>query len=380
MPTIRERAPGVFEIRVFVGNDAGGRPVQTSRTVRGSRRQAEKVAAQLSVKAPPRSAGRTVADALEAWLEINLGTWAPSTARDQLSRARAIANDPIAKVPLARIGVADVERWYARMRRLGVGEGAVRNRNISLRAALTQAESWSWLSVNPARLARLRHPKRQQRGVMTPEEVATVLSAALALDVRAGLALRLAAVAGLRRSELAALQFTDLRGAELMVDSAVAVVARGTRSEPAETVLRDDPTKTGTARSVTLDDGTLSLLARVRLLHSGERYIFGDGEAMPNPDRISWWWTRSRHLAAIDRQWRLHDLRHFSASMAIAAGHDVRSVAGRLGHANPAMTLRTYAHAVPGGDARIADDFGRLLPLDGLSSESEQPERGSASS
>jgi integrase len=46
----------------------------------------------------------------------------------------------------------------------------------------------------------------------------------------------------------------------------------------------------------------------------------------------------------------------------IAGGHDVRSVAGRLGHANPAMTLRVYAHAVQGGDERIAEDLGRLLP------------------
>jgi integrase len=84
----------------------------------------------------------------------------------------------------------------------------------------------------------------------------------------------------------------------------------------------------------------------------------------PIPERIGWWWVRARELSQLDRRWRLHDLRHFAASMAgIAAGHDVRSVAGRLGHANPAMTLRVYAHAVQGGDARIAEDLGRMLPL-----------------
>lgn len=90
--TIRERGPGVFEIRVFVGRDDDGRPVQTSRTVRGSRRKAEKVAASLTVKAPAKAAGRTVEDALEAWLEVSLPTWAPSSAENQLSRARLIAS------------------------------------------------------------------------------------------------------------------------------------------------------------------------------------------------------------------------------------------------------------------------------------------------
>jgi integrase len=40
----------------------------------------------------------------------------------------------------------------------------------------------------------------------------------------------------------------------------------------------------------------------------------------------------------------MHDLRHCFASMLIAAGADVVFVARQLGHANPAITLRVYAH------------------------------------
>ena len=40
--------------------------------------------------------------------------------------------------------------------------------------------------------------------------------------------------------------------------------------------------------------------------------------------------------------------------MAISGGHDVRTVAGRLGHANAAMTLRVYAHAVDSADEALA--------------------------
>jgi integrase len=39
-----------------------------------------------------------------------------------------------------------------------------------------------------------------------------------------------------------------------------------------------------------------------------------------------------------------HDLRHFHASLLIADGLSVRAVADRLGHEDPAETLRTYAH------------------------------------
>ena len=94
-------------------------------------------------------------------------------------------------------------------------------------------------------------------------------------------------------------------------------------------------------------------------------WMFGLGPEPVNPDRIGWWWRRSRALAGIDAKWRLHDLRHWSATVAIGQGHDVRTVAGRLGHANPAMTLRVYAHAVAAADQAVAASLGEVLRGEG---------------
>ena len=74
-----------------------------------------------------------------------------------------------------------------------------------------------------------------------------------------------------------------------------------------------------------------------------------------------------RELSGIDRKWRLHDLRHWTATTAITSGHDVRTVAGRLGHANPAMTLRVYAYAVEGADQALAETL--AAALDGASAK-----------
>ena len=79
------------------------------------------------------------------------------------------------------------------------------------------------------------------------------------------------------------------------------------------------------------------------------------------PDRIGWWWTRARKLSGIDRRWRLHDLRHFSATQAIAGGHDIRAVAARLGHADASMTLRVYAHAIASRDRQIAGTMAAVI-------------------
>jgi integrase len=45
--------------------------------------------------------------------------------------------------------------------------------------------------------------------------------------------------------------------------------------------------------------------------------------------------------------------------MVIVVGHDVRSVAHRLGHSDPVMTLRVYAHAVEAADQESAGAVNR---------------------
>ena len=43
---------------------------------------------------------------------------------------------------------------------------------------------------------------------------------------------------------------------------------------------------------------------------------------------------------------RIHDLRHTAATLLLKNKVDVRTVAEILGHKDPAMTLRTYAHVL----------------------------------
>ena len=45
----------------------------------------------------------------------------------------------------------------------------------------------------------------------------------------------------------------------------------------------------------------------------------------------------------------------------IGAGVDVRTVAGRLGHSDPSVTLRVHSHALEERDRAAADIMGRVL-------------------
>jgi integrase len=60
----------------------------------------------------------------------------------------------------------------------------------------------------------------------------------------------------------------------------------------------------------------------------------------------------------------LHKLRHYSATELVAAGVDVRTVAGRLGHAGGGTTtLRAYAAWVSEADQRAARGISTRMPM-----------------
>src|SRR5215469_4820179 len=58
---------------------------------------------------------------------------------------------------------------------------------------------------------------------------------------------------------------------------------------------------------------------------------------------------------------RLHDLRHLHATTLLLAGVPVHVVAARLGHADPAVTLRVYSHVLREHTAGIGDIFAQAI-------------------
>lgn len=79
-----------------------------------------------------------------------------------------------------------------------------------------------------------------------------------------------------------------------------------------------------------------------------------------HPDTITGRFTRVRKRAGLGGV-RLHDLRHLHATQLLAAGVPVRTVSGRLGHANAATTLNVYAHFLEASDRQAADVIASLL-------------------
>lgn len=70
-----------------------------------------------------------------------------------------------------------------------------------------------------------------------------------------------------------------------------------------------------------------------------------DGSPL-HPDRLVDAFERQSKAAGLPRI-RFHDLRHTHATLALAAGVHPKVLSERLGHANIAITMDTYSHAIP---------------------------------
>ncbi len=91
----------------------------------------------------------------------------------------------------------------------------------------------------------------------------------------------------------------------------------------------------------------------------------------------TWYRVRRRAQKRGVRPFKLHTARHTYASLALASGKSVRWVAEQLGHANPELTLRTYAHVLREEESDLSfaefDSPGR--PYTAPASDADAPAR-----
>lgn len=84
-----------------------------------------------------------------------------------------------------------------------------------------------------------------------------------------------------------------------------------------------------------------------------------DGSSPCMPDDLTHAYRRVAQSLGLGGHF--HELRHFAATVAIASGGDVRTVAGRLGHADPSVTLRVYSDALEERDRALAGVLGQTV-------------------
>ncbi|MFJ5834755.1 tyrosine-type recombinase/integrase [Streptomyces sp. NPDC093089] len=65
---------------------------------------------------------------------------------------------------------------------------------------------------------------------------------------------------------------------------------------------------------------------------------------------------------AAAREHGMHALRHFYASLLLDAGENIKALAEYLGHSDPGLTLRVYAHLMPSSRERTRKAVAAVFP------------------
>jgi integrase len=369
----------VYELKVSTGRDpVTGKYGQVSRTWPGyaaddpeidtAAKALAKLVKEIESDRGGRSngAGVTVDQLLAKWIrQITSEGRSPTTLREYQRLIKQRVSPALGPVAATKVTALELDEFYQGLTDEGLKPASVRQVHAILRAAFRQGVKWRYLSSNPA--ADASPPKLASRAgtVPTPAEVQKIIAAADADDPDMATFIALAAVTGARRGELCGLQWGDVdwKALTLTIERSVATMGRG------RLVTKD--TKTHAARRLALDEFGEAVLKRhlseakdrakdLGVKIKSETPIFTyDLERPIPPDTVTHYVKRIAEKAGVDSH--LHALRHFAATQMIGGGHDVRTVAGRLGHRDASVTLRTYSHALPERDRDAADFLGKAL-------------------
>ncbi|MGD9702813.1 MAG: tyrosine-type recombinase/integrase [Ilumatobacteraceae bacterium] len=381
--SLRQRGKTSWQLRVLAGRDEiTGKKSYVSKTFRGGRREAERELARLVAEVEAGSttaAAGTVAELCNKWFEYACPNLSPAVSAEYRRLLDRRILPRWGSTPVRRLRTSELDGWYSQLRRSGSATGGPLSPNsvvrvhAILRRALNQGVRWGWITTNPAVAATPPRVLRRQLDIPSPADIARLIKAAELVNPALPAFIRLAAASGARRGELCALRWRniDLEARSLHVAGAIVQINK--------TVIEKD-TKTHAERRVALDEGTVRVLQALRdrmvlALAIAEEELPSDAFVFSHrPDGLAPWYPNYATLSfarLAEREGmghvRLHDLRHFAATTMLVNGVDVRTTAGRLGHAQSSTTLNVYAHFVKAADAGAARAIGSAL--DGFPNE-----------
>ena len=316
-----------------------------------------------------------------ATAKIDLATWlkANKKSRAGIARAAGVAastvsaaaqGQPIQEVKAEAIAQAmgkrlgDVFTVEYDMEPLSDKTVLAYHRLISI--ILAQAEKEMLVPYNAAAKATPPKAAKKAPNYFQPETISEILKALETEPLKWQLITHMLLVTGCRRGEIMGLKWdkVDFKTNRVKIDRELII----SKSKG----VHESTTKTNDIRYLTLPTETMLLLRKykreqLRLqLANGDRwidtgYVFtqDNGDHM-NPDSVTGWlygFSRRHGLPHINP----HAFRHTVASVLLANGTDIVTVAAQLGHASASTTENFYAHIIEENKAKASECIADVL-------------------
>lgn len=232
---------------------------------------------------------------------------------------------------------------------------------------LQTAVEWQYIPANPAE--RVKPPKAvsQEAEYLDEKQAVHLLELLQGQPIYYKTAVEVLLFTGMRRGELLGLEWADID-----FEHQTITVQRSLQYLPERGVFKDDTKTKSSHRVIKTPTSAIMALRRYQtwqkmtFLRAGipwseEAQVFVTQNGAPmHPDTLTSWFrdfVDGTDLPNI----HIHSLRHTNATLQIANGVSVTTVAGNLGHNNASTTTKIYAHAIQSAAAASAEIMDNLL-------------------
>ena len=372
--SIEKRGENTYRLIVSTGKNLDGSRARKTKTVHGSRKDAEVALAQFVVEANhgliPEGKPITFEEFFHVW-QINYGKkeLAPSTYKRYVRMLETRILPYLGSFTLEKIKPTDLMKLYdmleqdTQIKRLAKNNGERTFKPLSkktilehhrlISSMLHKAVYWQLIPFNPAERVQPPRASRVKRRFYDDEQCKILLSNLNSLsenEMKYKVAIILDVFTGVRLGELMGLEWNDIdfKNKEIIINKASQYL-------PEKGVYTKEPKTSSSYRNVSIPDSVIEMLQEYKRWYDTQKELCGEfwndsdrlfvqdnGKPM-HPDTVSKWFgkfIKKIGLPVIN----FHGIRHTNATLLISQNVYVAVVAARLGHAQISTTFNFYVH------------------------------------
>ena len=232
---------------------------------------------------------------------------------------------------------------------------------------LTTAVQWQLILSNPC--DRVKPPKveKKEARYLDDEQTAELFDRLQSEPLKYRTIITVLVYTGMRRGELCGLKWSDIDFKNKLIN-----IQRANLYLAGKGIFEDTTKNNSSQRVIKVSDIVISSLKAYKKQQDIDKfkigdkwtntdYIFTTWNGNPiHPDTLTGWFHKfinKNNLPDVC----IHSLRHTNATLLIANGVNLTTVAKRLGHANTNTTTKIYAHAIKTADEIAADTLQDIL-------------------
>ena len=382
--SIEKRSKDSWRLSYSSGINISGKRVKHTKTIKASsKREAEKELALFVAEiekglylAPSKL---TFSEYADVWLENHVKINLAPTSIEYYERLMKRITFAFGHLKLEQIKPLHLTQFYKNLQEDGVrGDGKsgglsprmIHHYHRCLSKMFNDAVAWELILDNPAKKIKAPKVEAKESEFYTVEEVAQILEKLSELskeEFKYQLVITLAIATGARKGEIMGLEWKHIDFHEKtmsITQNSQYTVKTGTITKATKNA--------SSRRKIALPDSIIDILREYKAYQANMRFKLGskwhdydrlftqfNGKPM-HPSTCNSWFKKFLKKHGLPEK-TFHSLRHTSATLLIAEGINIRSLAKRLGHARTDTTLNIYSHALESVDRVAAEKMDQLL-------------------